>query len=256
MLTPQILDIARQIAPSVRDWPRRHPGVLVVGGKLLRYADMHSFYHQVRQLFGDRLYDFQCTAPAPRILDCGAHIGLASLFFKETHPAARITAFEADADLADTCRANFSTFGYSDIDVLHAAVWTHDQGVSFDTSHDDAGHVVEGEGTKVPSVRLKDYLKDPVHFLKLDVEGAEFALLDDCGAALKNVERMIIEVHAMDGEQAPIGALLARLESLGFRYTLGDLHAAVWVPSVAKPPFAFCPTEKFIVSVFAWQPPT
>lgn len=253
MLTQHMLEIVNQVAPSVREWPRRQPGVLVVGGKLLRYADMHSFYYQARQIFGERVYDFQCATKTPRIIDCGAHVGLASLFLKECYPGGRITAFEADAALAETCRANFQTFGHADIDVVQAAVWTHDKGVSFDTSHDDAGHVVEGAGTKVPSVRLKDLLGEPVQFLKLDVEGAEFELIADCGAALKNVERMIIEVHAMDAKQAPIGASLGTLESQGFRYVLSDLHAAVWAPSAAKPPFAFTRTEKFIVSVFAWR---
>ncbi len=254
MLTPQILDIVTQLAPGVQSWPRRQPGLLVVGGKILRYADMHSFFHQARQIFGDRLYDFQCGAPAPRILDCGAHIGLASLFLKERFPAARIQAFEADAQLADTCRANLAAFGASDVEVVQAAVWTHDQGVSFSTTHDDAGHVAEASGAeKVPSVRLKSLLGERVHFLKLDVEGAEFDLIDDCGDQLANVDRLIIEVHAMGATQARIGPLLQRLEAANFRYVLSDLHAAIWEPSLSPPPFAFCRTEKFIVSVFAWQ---
>lgn len=253
MLTPQILEIVTQVAPSVRSWPRREPGVLVVGGKLLRYADMHSFFHQARQIFGDRLYDFACQEPAPRILDCGAHIGLASLFFKELYPRARIEAFEADAALAELSRANLRSFGADDVKVAQAAVWTHDRGVRFDHSHDDAGHVAE-TGEAVPSVRLRSLLEERVHLLKLDVEGAEFALIEDCGETLRNAERIIMEVHAMGAEQSPIGPLLARLENLGFRYTLSDLHAATWEPSAAPPPFAFPRAEKFIVSVFAWQP--
>lgn len=190
MLTPQILEIVAQVAPSVQSWPRRTPGLLVVGGKILRYADMHSFYHQARQIFGDRLYDFQCAETAPLILDCGAHIGLASLFLKERFPAARIQAFEADAALAETCRANFAAFGVPDVAVTQAAVWTHDRGVSFDATHDDAGHVAENSAAaKVPSVRLKALLAGQhIDFLKLDVEGAEFDLIEDCGSDLANAK--------------------------------------------------------------------
>jgi len=255
MLTQQILDIVAQVAPSVAGWPRRHPGVLVVGGRLLRYADMHSFFYQARQIFGERLYEFRSDDPVPLILDCGAHIGLASLFLKERLPGARIHAFEADAALAEMCRANFTAFDAGDIAVSQAAVWTHDRGVSFAASHDDAGHVSEtGETVQVPSVRLKSLIaRERVHFLKLDVEGAEFDLIEDCGPDLANVDRMIIEVHAMGNTQAPIGALLQCLERAGFRYVLGDLHPATWVPSPAPPPFAYCRSEKFIVTVFAWH---
>jgi len=254
MLSQQLLDIAVQAAPSVPSWPRRQPGLFMVGGKVLRYADMHSFYYQTRQIFGDRLYDFRTDNPAPVILDCGAHIGLASLFFKECYPAARIHAFEADAALAEMCRANFTAFGHEDIVVDQAAVWTHDRGVSFNNSHDDAGHVVEGGGVTVPSVRLKTLLQNgQVDFLKLDVEGAEFDIIEDCGDDLANVRHMIAEVHGMGDSQAPIGRLLQRLETLGFRYTLSDLHPVTWLKSAAPPPFPFCRTEKFIVSVFAWR---
>ncbi len=252
MLTQNILEIAAQIAPGVKDWPRRQPGLLMVGGKVLRYADMHSFFYQVKQIFGERLYGFRSDDPAPRILDCGAHIGLASLFFKECYPAARIHAFEADAVLAELCRANFAAFGVPDIAVEAKAVWTHGGGVRFAGDRDDAGHVSE-TGQDVPSVALKDLLAEPVDLLKLDVEGAEFEVLASCGDALKQVRRMVIEVHAMHMDRAPVGKMLAHLENLGFRYTLADLHAAVWIPKGQHPPFSAIPTDKYIFTVFAWR---
>ena len=255
MLTKPLLELAAQMAPSVPTWPRRQPGLLVVDGKVLRYADFHSLYYQIRQLFGDNLYSFMTDKKDPLILDCGAHVGLASLYFKDHYPAARIKAYEADAAIADLCRANASAFGFADIEVVHAAVWTHDRGVQFDHSNDDAGHVVEGSAAqRVPSVRLKSILADTsVDFLKLDVEGAEFELFEDCADELARVSRMVIEVHAMDSRQAPIGKLLHILERAGFRYVLGDLHAATWVTSPVRPPLGYCKTDRFIVSVFAWK---
>lgn len=258
MLTKPLLDLAAQMAPSVRTWPRRQPGLLIVDGKVLRYADFHSLYYQIRQLFGDDLYGFKTGKKDPLILDCGAHVGLASLYFKEHYPTARIRAFEADAAITELCHANFTAFGFQDIALTHAAVWTHENGVNFDHSNDDAGHVSEqGDARGVPSVRLKSILaEEPVDFLKLDVEGAEFDLFADCGDDLKRVSRMAVEVHAMESTQAPIGRLLSLLETLGFRYVLGDLHAATWLPSLVPPPFGYCKTERFIISIFAWQDPS
>jgi len=257
MLSQQLLEIAANLTPSVPSWPRRKPGMFMAGTRAIRYADLHSFYHQIRQIFGQRLYNFRCANPAPVILDCGAHIGLASLFFKERFPAARITAFEADADLADMCRTNFAAFDMPDIEVVHAAVWTHGDGVSFAQTNDDAGHVAneaDAAAVKVPSIRLHSRLDQPIDLLKLDVEGAEFALIEDCGERLRNVGHIVMEVHAMEDTQAKIGHMLARLEDTGFKYVLGDLHQATWLPVPKAPPFEHCRTDKFIVSVFAWRP--
>ena len=252
-LSAALLQLAAQMAPTVQSWPRRQPGLLMVDGKVLRYADLHSVYHQIRQIFGDHLYDFQSRRPDPRILDCGAHIGLSSLYFKQRYPGARITAFEADAALADMCRSNMGTLGAADVEVIQAAVWTHDRGVSFDGTHDDSGHVAAGGGTTVPSVRLKTILdKGSVDLLKLDVEGAEYDIIADCGDSLAAVDRLAMEVHAMDETPVKIGGLLDGLEKQGFRYVLGDLHQASWLPALATP-FTYCRTAKFIVSVFAWR---
>ncbi len=247
------LELAAQMASAVRDWPRRQPGVLVVDGKTLRYADLHSLYHQIRQIYGEQLYAFHSRRPDPRIVDCGAHVGVASLFFKDRYPAARITAFEADPAIADMCRANLRAFGHADVAVINAAVWTHDNGVNFAASNDDAGHVADAGGATTPSVRLKSLLAEgPVDLLKLDVEGAEFAIIEDCGVSLAAVDRVVIELHAMDGARPRIGALLAALEAQGFRYVLGDLHQARWLDPDPTP-FAACATARFIITVYAWR---
>lgn len=250
MLTQSFATTVAAMAPEVARWPRRQAGRLMVGGKVLKYADFHSVYYQARQIFGERLYDFACGTPAPVILDCGAHIGLASLAFKERYPEARIEAFEADATIASMCADNLRDFGYNDVVVTNAAVWTHGDGVTFSASSDDAGHIAR-DGVKVPSVRLRDRLQTPVHLLKLDIEGAEFSVLTDCAEALRSVQRLIAEVHAFNGGR--VGEMLALLEAQGFHFTLGDLHSAPWLEPAVRPPFAACPTDKYYFTVFAWR---
>lgn len=256
MLRDALGEIITQLTPEIGQWPRREPGQLLVDNKFLKYADMHSFYYQTRQIFGDKLYSFVCDSESPRILDCGAHIGLASLFFKEEYPKAVITAFEADSEIASLCRSNLDAFNHSDVRVEAAAVWTGNEGVTFSESKDDAGHVQSGAegGATVPTVRLKDILEDKqYHLLKLDVEGAEYKIIEDCGDTLQNVECMVIEVHAFRSEDGRLGALLFQLEELGFTYVLDDLHQATWMPPDDPPPFSMCSTDKYIVTVFAWQ---
>ncbi|MEQ9109288.1 MAG: FkbM family methyltransferase [Rhodospirillaceae bacterium] len=258
MLRDALEEIVGQLTPEIRRWPRREPGEILVAGKFLKYADMHSFYYQTRQIFGDCLYSFTCDTDSPVILDCGAHIGLASLFFKSEYPDAKIRAFEADPNIADLCRFNLASFGNNDVAVDALAVWTGNDGVVFTDSKDDAGHVNAGSeaGINVPTIRLKDVIENErVHLLKLDVEGAEYKIIEDCADALRNVERMVIEVHAFRSKDGKVGALLAQLESLGFHYVLDDLHQATWMEPDNTPPFAICSTDKYIVTVFAWQNP-
>lgn len=256
MLRDALGEIIGQLTPEIAQWPRREPGQMVVDGRFLKYADMHSFYYQTRQIFGDKLYSFTCGSAAPKILDCGAHIGLASLFFKEQYPDAEIRAFEADAEIATLCKSNLESFGHGDVSVQAVAVWTGNDGVTFSDSKDDAGHVDAKSqgGVTVPTVRLRDVLEqDRYQLLKLDVEGAEYKILEDCGDALKNAERMVIEVHAFRSEDGKLGSLLSQLEELGFQYVLDDLHQATWMKPEEPPPFSMCTTDKYIVTIFAWQ---
>ena len=71
-------------------------------------------------------------------------------------------------------------------------VWINEDGVTFTDNKDDSGHIdstLDG-GIEVPSIRLKDVIEgEQIQLLKLDVEGAEFTVLEDCHAVLHLVER-------------------------------------------------------------------
>lgn len=253
MISDAFIATVNGLSAEVSRWPRRVPGRLIIGGKVIKYADLHSFYYQARQIFGEHIYGFAATQPAPVILDCGAHVGLSSIYFKERYPLARITAFEADATIAGLCRDNLAACGFTDIAVEAKAVWTHGDGVTFSASQDDAGHVAASGEVSVPSVRLKDVLSNTkVDLLKLDIEGAEFDVLADCAASLANVHRMIIEVHAF-GAHAKVGAAMAVLEAAGFKFSIADLHHATWMQPHDTPPFAAVRTDKYYFTIFAWR---
>ncbi len=253
-------DIMGQLQPILSSLPRRVAGEMSLEGRPFRYVDLHSFYHQVAQIFGQQLYGFESASDSPVIYDCGAHIGLATLFFKQKYPKSRVLAFEADPTIFAALRFNLESFGLSDVDARQCAVWVHSDGVAFESSSDDSGRVTSvlptasSGSTRVPSVRLRELLSQaPVDLLKLDIEGAEFDVIADCADVLPAARCLLIEAHALAQPQR-LGSLLATLERAEFRYVLGDLHPATWLPNdVRKPPFSFCAADKFIVSVFAWR---
>jgi FkbM family methyltransferase len=261
-LSGNLGEILSQLQQKLTSYPRRQPGELTLEGRPFRYVDLHSFYHQAVQIFAQGLYDFESSTPAPVVYDCGAHIGLASLFFKQRYPAARIVAFEADPAICDVLRFNLNSFGATDIEVRQQAVWTHDDGVTFQTSSDDAGMVAEQSGgssatsVTVPSTSLQKLLRaQAAELVKLDIEGAEFSVIQDCAPVLRQARCYLVEVHIFQ-YPSKLGALLSAFEQNGFRYVLSDLHQTVWLPldpQSPKPPFKQCSADKFLVSVFAWR---
>jgi len=255
LLQNEIATIIKNITPHINTIPRREPGEISIKGRILYYADMHSFYHEALQIFLYNLYGFRTQSASPFILDCGGHIGLASIYFAHLYPDAVIDAFEADPFIASLFKKNIKSFNLTNVNLHSSAVWIHDKGVLFNNSGDDSGHIVNNpRAINVPSIRLKDIIQDrKIDLLKLDVEGAEFHILPDCVDVLKNVNCMIIEAHIFGQNDAKLGNILSLLENTNFTYILNDLHPATWLKTQKDIPFFFCNTEKFIVTIFAWK---
>ena len=72
--------------------------------------------------------------------------------------------------------------------------------------------------------RLKDYLDEPIDFLKLDIEGAETSVLLDCGDKLSNVDHLFVEYHGSPGERQDLGVILEVIQAAGFRYHIKDAY--------------------------------
>lgn len=239
----------------VASHPRRQSGHVVIEGIHFSFADLHSFYFELEQIFSKHIYGFHTQEDRPLIIDCGAHVGLATLYFARRYPQSIIHAFEADPNIHNLFRANVQNSALDNVTSQAKAVWIHDDGVSFSISSDDSGHINPEGGTKIPSIRLKNFLEqfDRIEMLKLDVEGAEYEIIKDCRSTLNRIRRMVIEVHHLSDEKQRLGGIFSVLEQAGFQYVASDLHAATWTKPGNTPPFDFISHDKFIMTVFAWQ---
>ena len=54
----------------------------------------------------------------------------------------------------------------------------------------------------------------------MDIEGAEYRVLKNCEAVLKNVENIFVEYHSYINEEQHLEDLLQLLKQNGFRYHL------------------------------------
>jgi FkbM family methyltransferase len=137
---------------------------------------------------------------APRvILDIGANIGLASLFFLRRYPRARVIAVEPDPDNFALARDNLRPFARR-CTLVRGALWSHTTRLTLRPGAAPwATQVVPGDGA-VPAFSLDDLLArfglPFVDLLKIDIEGAEEEVFRaDHGAALARVGCCAAELH-------------------------------------------------------------
>src|SRR5712691_9857216 len=223
--------------------PRRARGEVSIASYRFEYADAMSAWPQWDDIFVHGSLAFETDVREPRILDCGANIGLASIYFKQRYPNARITAFEADPALAAICRRNLAAHGASAVEINDVAVWVGEGSIEFICEGADSGAIaslglpVAGTLTHVPAVRLRDWLNERVDLLKLDIEGAELPVLEDCRDRLHNIRAMTIELHECSPETRQTGAVFELLANAGFQFDMRGLVPLPWRATRVASPF-------------------
>jgi FkbM family methyltransferase len=199
----------------------------------IKYLNRSSFRIALWEIFFKGEYRFTAGTDAPVILDCGANIGLATLYFKHLYPQARITAFEADPDTAEVLRANVANNNLRDVEVRNLMLANTEGASTFFVSNDPTGNLMgsanpnrvsDHREVTVTSARLSAFIQGPIDFLKLDVEGSEFDVLEDLIATgtLGQIRSMVIEYHHKIGN-APsrLSRFLSMLEDHGYEYQIG-----------------------------------
>lgn len=194
-----------------------HGVTTMVGEPALKYVHPMSFHNQAVAIFDQLIYDFDCPAPSPRIIDGGANVGLASIFWGSKWPAARITAFEADPSVADVLRWNLGVRGLHAVEVVEAALAASAGTLRFAAEGGDAGRLSADGAVEVKAVPLATFLSEPVDLLKLDIEGAETDVLTACADELRNVQRIFVEYHSLADSRQQLGDLHDVLQQAGFR---------------------------------------
>ena len=201
--------------------------------KKLRLVDNRSYLFIRKEIFDLQIYKFNSNRPNPYIIDCGANIGLSIIYFKKLYPDAEIIAFEPDKKVFDTLRFNVESFELSNVTLLERACWNKETTLKFCSEGADGGRTaIETDSNnliEVKAVRLREYLKRPVDFLKIDIEGAEIKVLEDCADLLPNVEKLFVEYHSFTGQNQELSKLLQIINEAGFRYQVQ--HVGVFSPN-------------------------
>jgi len=198
-------------------------------GSLMRYSPNgleHPFYLRAgtsdigiyEQVFFDQEYEFSAAYPPKVILDAGANIGLAAIYFANKYPEAKIIAIEPEDSNFELLKENVSV--YNNITPVQAALWSRNESISLiDPGLDKCGFMTQSEGFRegnqnsdiliqenrisqchqVSGVTVDGIMKDfnlqTIDILKIDIEGAEKEVFENSEAWIGNVKAIIIELH-------------------------------------------------------------
>lgn len=193
--------------------------------------DTLSFIWQYKEIFADESYKFLTDSSNPIIYDCGANIGVSCLYFSLAYPGSKVKAFEADPNIAKILSDNLNNNDVKNVQIVNKAVWNTNDGINISFEGSDGATIYSSENlVNVPSIRLKEVIENEtkIDLLKMDIEGAEYEVLNDCKDSLGNVYNLFIEVHSFSKENQRLSEIFEILEKNHFRYfvkPVNDRHS-------------------------------
>jgi FkbM family methyltransferase len=203
--------------------PRYQKGITKIFGFNFEFVDSASFVGQYNEIIRKQIYKFNCSTNVPYIIDCGANVGVSILFFKKFLPEAEILAFEPDKAIYQILEQNIKNANLTKVTLINKAVWDNNSKKKFSIDGADSGFIIDKEENsekviEIETCKLKDVLIRSIDFLKIDIEGAEYKVINDCNENLKNVRNIFIEYHSIKNTKQNLGDLLLILQKNGFRY--------------------------------------
>lgn len=201
---------------------RYQAGITTILDKPIKFIDSASFLSAYQQIYINEIYLFNISSDNPVILDCGANIGLSTLYFKGNYPNAKILAFEPDPNAFDALVTNCKEWQLNNTTLINKALWNNTTNILFQADGADGGHISQepynrSQKLTVQAVRLRNYLSSKVNLLKLDIEGAEVEVLIDCADHLNNVDNLFVEYHSYINSEQNIDTIIGILKNSGFR---------------------------------------
>jgi len=181
----------------------------------VQYLASDEFHHLKREIFTYGNYFFETDNPSPLIIDAGAHIGLATLYFKYLFPNAQIIAVEPNPVTFELLEKNIFENQIEGVQTINAAIFdgsTDKLPFFMDSTNQQwfsTASFLKGSWTgdqqsrqiEVPTITLAEIIHQPVDFLKMDIEGAETKALLASSEALPLIKQFVIEFHPSPSHQ-------------------------------------------------------
>lgn len=186
-----------------------------------------------QEIFSQHSYYFETDQRKPIIIDAGAHIGLASLYFKKLYPQAQIIAIEPHPTSFKLLEKNILENVLEDVTCINAALVGQGNVINgfhplhadteynwFSTASFSPGSWNKSQQTEPLTVatlslaKVLESIDRPVDLLKIDIEGAEQEVLCEARNNLAKVAHIICEYHRTDNQDRK--QFIELLEKKGF----------------------------------------
>lgn len=162
-------------------------------------TDVCVFY----QVFLAKSYDVSIEIEPKVIIDCGANIGLSTIYFKNRFPDAKIIAIEPEISNFELLKKN--TEKYNDIFCVNSGVWNKSTNLKIkEGNNGNWGFVLEEvnyqNANTISAVSIyeiiQNYKISQIDILKIDIEGSEKELFEmNFENWLKITQILIVELH-------------------------------------------------------------
>lgn len=180
---------------------------------LRNYAgDIDIFY----EIFYKKIYQLPDKLNKSLIIDAGANVGFAALFFLKQMPDATIYCIEPDPDNFIFLKKNLKTEIENDkIKLIMAGLSGKDGVMSlennfFKYNSNLTQEPVEG-AVRVITYKVETFLKTfvsgSVNLFKMDIEGSEESIFENDISWVNNVDELLIEFHSDKIKELCIGKL-------------------------------------------------
>lgn len=180
-----------------------------IGKYTVTHYNHKEFSYLKREIFSKHCYFVDLEKDNPTIIDAGAHIGMATLYFMQQFPNAHVISIEANPLLIPVLEENVWQNRLEDFVEVHNIALSdkdedailyidpddewHSTGSLYTTTHEY--HKLPYKKISVPGKPLSHFLQHPVDILKLDIEGAEFKVLKAAKKHLQNIDTILLEYH-------------------------------------------------------------
>lgn len=203
-----------------------------LAGYTVHFGNISQLKLLYKEIFVKENYKCEIS-DTPYIIDGGANIGLAVLYFKKHFPRAKIIAFEPNADSFECLKKNVESNKLDGVEIYRAALSDKEGTLTFYTSSDMPsadvgasavkGHVDHYHSTKgkiievtVPCKNLSPFMHRRVDLLKLDIEGSEGLVIKEMADQFNKVDNLIMEYHYQaDNADNKLSDILKVIENSG-----------------------------------------
>jgi len=163
-------------------------------------SDRHTF----QKIFLDHEFEIDFGFTPRVIVDGGANVGYASVYFAQRFPDALVIAVEPEATNFRLLKLN--TAAYRNIRSINKGLWPRHGNLVIENPSDQpyafrVREVDRATADSIAGITIQELLRlvgaDSVDLLKLDIEGAEKELFEDSGSEswLAQVQALIVEPH-------------------------------------------------------------